>query len=400
MLVLMHVLTGCVNTLSTKSGSETSTGPQLSSSFEQDINTVSYIAPKLDVIIPSFSTGLSENAANYEEEGVWPELRRAEANRFAHKLKKMLEDTGKFGAIRVTPNDTASGDLYILGEINESNGMELEFNLDLVDASGKRWMNKKIDYEVSEGFYKNPRNEGKDAYDPAFEDAADKIVKALMKQKPENIAELQQIADLRFGASFNQEAFLPYLDTNKSPMKLVGMPSDADPLYQRVQSVRLREQLFVDNLQQHYSGFSNQMDESYLIWQKASFTEVQLNKKAKTKSFLKMAGGVLLVAVAIAAAASGSPYDNNISSEVTAIAAGVGGAALISSGLTSRDEAKMHKDAINELGESVNLEMSPQVVSFEEQTVELTGDINEQFQQWRTFMARMYELEATPETQI
>ncbi|MED5510210.1 MAG: hypothetical protein VX841_07940 [Pseudomonadota bacterium] len=396
LLIMMHALTACVGSQS----KPTATGPQLASSFEEQASEVTYSGPRLDVIIPAFSPGLSEDEANYEEEGIWPELRRAEANRFAYKLKQALEDTGKFGAVRVTPDNTASGDLYVLGEIVESNGMDLEFDMEVVDISGKQWLDENIEHEVSEGFYKNPRNEGKDAYDPAFVEAANRIVAALLEQQQRRLAELKQIADLRFGASFNEQAFLPYLNTDAQPMTVTAMPSDADPLFQRVKSVRVREQLFIDNLQQDYSGFSQQMEDSYLVWQKASFTEMQLRKEAKTKSWMKIAGGVLLVAAAIAAAASGEPYDNNIGADIAAVAAGVGGAVLINSGFTSREEAKMHQDAINELGESVNLEMSPQVISFEEKTVELTGDVEEQFQQWRAFMAQMYELEATPETQL
>lgn len=400
MLVLMHVLSGCANTQSTKSGDEFQAGPQLSSSFDEKITEISYNGPKLDVIIPAFSPGLSEDAENYEKEGVWPELRRAEANRFAYKLKQALDDSGKFGAVRVTPNNTASGDLYVLGEIIESNGEDVEFDLTLVDVSGKEWLDETIKHEVSEGFYKNPRNEGKDAYAPAFEEAALEIVEALLGEDTADLADLKNIAELRFGASFNDEAFVEHLDTNSKPIQLVSMPSDADPLYQRVQSVRVREQLFIDNLQPNYSNFSAQMEDSYLVWQEASFTETQLQKEAKTKGLLKLAGGVLLIAAAVAAAASGSSYDGNIGNEVAAVAAGIGGAALISSGITSREEAKFHQDAINELGESANLEMSPQVIQFEEETVELTGDMNKQFRQWRTFMARMYELEATPDTQL
>ncbi|MEC9314454.1 MAG: hypothetical protein VYB22_06175 [Pseudomonadota bacterium] len=396
LLIMMHALTACVGSQS----KPTATGPQLASSFEEQASEVTYSGPRLDVIIPAFSPGLSEDEANYEEEGIWPELRRAEANRFAYKLKQALEDTGKFGAVRVTPDNTASGDLYVLGEIVESNGMDLEFDMEVVDISGNQWLDENIEHEVSEGFYKNPRNEGKDAYDPAFVEAANRIVAALLEQQQRRLAELKQIADLRFGASFNEQAFLPYLNTDAQPMTVTAMPSDADPLFQRVKSVRVREQLFIDNLQQDYSGFSQQMEDSYLVWQKASFTEMQLRKEAKTKSWMKIAGGVLLVAAAIAAAASGEPYDNNIGADIAAVAAGVGGAVLINSGFTSREEAKMHQDAINELGESVNLEMSPQVISFEEKTVELTGDVEEQFQQWRAFMAQMYELEATPETQL
>ncbi|WP_439503292.1 hypothetical protein [Methylophaga sp.] len=396
LIILTHVLTGCATT---SSSGNLKTGPQLASAQEQN-KEIPYQGVKLDVIIPVFSPGLSDSAAEYEEEGIWPELRRAEANRFAYKLKTALDESGKFGAVRVAPNSTASGDLFAVGEIIESNGQELEFSLNVVDASGKQWLNDTIEYEVGEGFYKNPRNDGKDSYDPAFDKAAQAIIEALLKQQQSELAQLQNINDLRFAASFNEQAFMEYLDTSGQQIKLVSMPSDADPMFQRVKSIQVREQLFVDNLQQNYSAFSQQMDDSYLAWQEASATEMQLRKEAKTKSIWKMIGGAVLIGAAVAAATSGSSNDPRFARDLATVAGGVGGAVLISSGFKSREEAKFHQEALNELGESVNLEMAPQVMTYEEESVELTGDIDEQFRQWRDFLNRMYQLEATPDVQL
>ncbi|HET8807190.1 MAG TPA: hypothetical protein VFM76_02315 [Methylophaga sp.] len=395
LFISMHLLVACAPS-TVKS---VPTGPQPASSYNQ-AEAERYQGVKLDVVIPVFSPGLSDAEANYEEEGIWPELRRAEANRFAYQLKQALDDSGMFGAVRVTPNSTASGDLYVLGEIIESNGQEVEFSLNAVDASNKQWLNETINYEVHEGFYKNPRNEGLDPYQPAFDEAAAVIIEALLEQQQSQLAELKSIADLRFASSFNEEAFSDYLDTSGRQIELLGLPSDADPMFERVKSIRVREQLFVDNLQQNYGNFSEQMDDSYLAWQEASATELQLRKEAKTKSALKILGGVALVAAAVAAAVSGSSTQPNIGRDVAVIAGGIGGAVLISSGFKSREEAKFHQDAINELGESINLEMAPQVMTYEEQSVELTGDIENQFQQWRAFLNRMYQLEATPDVQL
>lgn len=395
LIILTHVLTGCATT----SSGSLKTGPQLASAQEQN-KEIPYQGVKLDVIIPVFSPGLSDSAAEYEEEGIWPELRRAEANRFAYKLKTALDESGKFGAVRVAPNSTASGDLFAVGEIIESNGQELEFSLRVVDASGKQWLNETIDHEVGEGFYKNPRNDGKDPYDPAFDKAAQAIIEALLKQKQSELAQLQNINDLRFAASFNEQAFKEYIDTSGQQIKLVSMPSDADPMFERVKSIQVREQLFVDNLQQNYSAFSQQMDDSYLAWQEASATEMQLRKEAKTKSIWKMIGGAVLIGAAVAAATSGSSNDPRFGRDLATVAGGIGGAVLISSGFKSREEAKFHQEALNELGESVNLEMAPQVMTYEEESVELTGDIDEQFRQWRAFLNRMYQLEATPDVQL
>ena len=396
LIILTHVLTGCATT---SSSGNLKTGPQLASAQEQN-KEIPYQGVKLDVIIPVFSPGLSASAAEYEEEGIWPELRRAEANRFAYKLKTALDESGKFGAVRVAPNSTASGDLFAVGEIIESNGQELEFSLNVVDASGKQWLNDTIEYEVGEGFYKNPRNDGKDPYDPAFDKAAQAIIEALLKQQQSELAQLQNINDLRFAASFNEQAFMEHLDTSGQQIKLVSMPSDADPMFERVKSIQVREQLFIDNLQQNYSAFSQQMDDSYLAWQEASATEMQLRKEAKTKSIWKMIGGAVLIGAAVAAATSGSSNDPRFARDLATVAGGIGGAVLISSGFKSREEAKFHQEALNELGESVNLEMAPQVMTYEEESVELTGDIDEQFRQWRDFLNRMYQLEATPDVQL
>jgi len=400
LLIYSHFLAGCV-TNDSQNGL-IKAGPELSSSYEEKVSEAITIGSKLDVIIPVFDPGLSENAENYEEEGIWPELRRAEANRFAYKLKQALDNTNAFAAVRVTPDKTASGDLYVLGKIEESNGEDVKFRLNVVDISGKEWLDDSFKYEVQESFYKNYRSSGTDPYAPVFKEAADKILKILKKRSFSELDDLKYIADLRFGASFNDIVFMEYMNTDGNYIKLVSKPSDNDPMLQRVIAIRVREQLFVDNLQQNYASFSQNMDDSYLRWQEASFTEVQLRKEAERKSIMKAIGGVLLIGLTIAAAvASGNNSSFGVPDPTLATAAIVGGMAsawMLSSSFQSKEEAEFHKGAIDELGESINLELAPRVVSFEDETVELTGNIQEQFTQWREFLKRIYEQEATPDT--
>ena len=63
-------------------------------------------------------------------------------------------------------------------------------------------------------------------------------------------------------------------------------------------------------------------------------------------------------------------------------------------------EAKIHAEALEELGQSVDIALSPQVVEFEEKTQELTGDAKEQFTKWRVFLKEIYAVEKTPEVQL
>jgi hypothetical protein len=83
-IVFSFLFSGCA----TKNRTSSTVGPPLSSSFSKPEGIESVAIPqKLDLIIPVFDPGLPEGPVNSDKEDIWPELRRAEANRFAYKLK-------------------------------------------------------------------------------------------------------------------------------------------------------------------------------------------------------------------------------------------------------------------------------------------------------------------------
>lgn len=353
--------------------------------------------PRLDVVVPVFDPGLSKKAEMYAEPGVWPELRRAEANRFAHKLKLALEETGAFGAIRVTPDATATGDLYVLGAIKESNGETVAIDLEVRDSSNARWFGRSFEHAVVQGFYKNIRNKGTDAYDPVFARAAAYVVEQLDQQPDADLERLKLLTDLRFGASLTEEAFTNHLGREADHYVLTSYPSADDPMLRRTKDVRVRDQLFIDDLQDHYRAFSDKMDESYRVWQEHSLIEVEAQRKAKRRALLQGLAGAALVGLGIAAL---STMPSSTAATTAGLAGGVVGAIMIGKGFQTSKEAKVHRDALNELGESIDVELAPQVVEFHEQTEKLTGDAKEQFSQWRAFLKKIYEQERTPEVDL
>jgi hypothetical protein len=56
----------------------------------------------------------------------------------------------------------------------------------------------------------------------------------------------------------------------------------------------------------------------------------------------------------------------------------------------------MHNELIKELGDSIEIDVAPKVVAFEEKEQQLVGNAKEQFAQWRGFLKTIYELEKTP----
>ncbi len=398
-------LSGCA--AGSGGSSNVNVGPQASSLYAKEKEKAEAVAvvqkPKLDIIIPVFDPGLPEDAKDYKEMGIWPELRRAEASRFANKMKSAIEETGAFGAVRVMPDTTATGDLYVVGKINESNGEEVEINVRVYDISGKQWFEQSFDHEVDEEFYSNIRNKGKDPYDPVFKQAAERLVEELDDFEDEELTELQALTDLRFGANFSEEAFSRYMTVKGGKVSLVGYPDEGDSMLQRVKAIRIRDQMFTDRMQPHYEQFSQNMDDSYALWQKQSFTELNAAREARNAAIGKAAAGVGLIALSVLAAIAGAnsnTYGGSVTSTTGAIVAGSVGVGMLGEVSKMNQESKFHRDALNELGESIDGEMAPQVVNFETTTAELTGSAKEQFAKWRAFLKSLYEQEATPDVQL
>jgi hypothetical protein len=66
------------------------------------------------------------------------------------------------------------------------------------------------------------------------------------------------------------------------------------------------------------------------------------------------------------------------------------GTQVIINGFNVSKEAEIHEAAVQELGESFSSEMQPVVMEFEGKQYELTGSAEEQFNQWRALLRKIY----------
>ena len=139
------------------------------------------------------------------------------------------------------------------------------------------------------------------------------------------------------------------------------------------------------------------------MWQEQSLFETRAERAAGRKAIGQAVGGVLLIGLAVLSAVAGANSNSSGGSTAGttgAILGGMAGVSLMSNSFKTSDEAKVHRDSLNELGKSVDMAMAPQVIAFEKESVELTGDAKEQFTQWRAFLQKIYAEEKTPDVQI
>ena len=98
-------------------------------------------------------------------------------------------------------------------------------------------------------------------------------------------------------------------------------------------------------------------------------------------------------AVATATVAAAGDCDSSACIENTAILGGAVGGTFIAESFQSSKEAKVHRDALNEIASSLDGTLSPSVIEMEDRTVTLSGTIKEQSSQWRAVLQEIYQTE-------
>ena len=342
---------------------------------------------KLDVIIPVFDPNISSK----DIDGVWPEVRRAEANRFAFMMKLALEKSRMFGAVRVSPDDSAFGEIYVHGKIIKANGEDIELQIYVNDIRGskKKILSKKFRYRVQENFHASSRTSGTDAYWPIFDKIATEISKKINRKKEKDLNKLSDITTMRFANMFGPEYFSKYTKEKRGNISLVSFPSNNDPVYRNVQTIRIQEQLFVDNLQPYYKVFANNMNSHYYEWQKYAYTIAKEKRKAKSKANAKLFTGILIAGLGVAT--------GNADLAEAGITAG---AILAYTSIRDFQNSNQSSQVLNEMGKTLNLDISAQVVEFEGVQTKLEGDAVDQFVGYRKHLMKIYALEATPDILI
>ena len=321
-----------------------------------------------------------------KDEGTNTEIRNAETHFIPYHLKNTLHQSGHWGAIEVVPAETNSVDLLVKGKILESNGQRLVLEIDVVDATGKRWFKKKYSAKASASYYSGNKVGEKDAYQDIYNTIANDMVKYKMKLAAVEIKTIRTVSKLKFAQEFAPDAFNGYLIKDKNGHLSVNrLPADNDPMMERLLQIREREYMYVDTLNRQYHGFYNEMWPPYENWRKLNLTEREAMQKIKREALTKQLLGALLVAGAIVAGSR----DSNVGRALAPAMVIVGGQVFISGWNVSK-EAEMHSAAIEELSDSFGNEMQPVTMEFEGQQYELTGSAEEQFKKWKQLLRQIY----------
>jgi hypothetical protein len=340
----------------------------------------------LDASIAIFDPGLDD----YDEgQQVYPEVRKAEAHYIPNLLSETMQNSGAWGAVRVVPDAKQISDLMVEGEILYSDGEELRLHITATDSRGHMWLDKDYQSNASRYAYHETSREYQDPFQAVYTTISNDLLERQEKLQPEERENIRLVTELVFARSFSSEAFDGYLEQNRKGLyRIIRLPAEDDPMLEWVRSIRERDHLFIDTMQDYYISFNEQMIGPYQEWRKLSYEDAIALRELKADSRRRMIAGGIAILAGIAGASSNSSVGRAAGS-----AAILGGGYLLKSGLEIRNEAEMHVESLEELGQSLEAEITPQVIELQDRTVMLSGNVEDQYAQWRELLAEIYRTE-------
>lgn len=347
-------------------------------------------AALFDVGIQVFETAaISAEAAR--EKSTDPKILEAEARFIPFHLKKTLQQTGQWGAVRVVPARAEEVDVNVSGKLLESNGEKLRVEIKVVDATGRLWFHNEYVAEATDQSYEAlDKKQDRDPYQDLYNTIANDLLAYRQQLKEREISAIRQVALLKFARSVAPYAFAPYLVQERDGLfKVSKLPADDDPMFERVNRIRAREYMFIDTVNNFYGNLYDDMRRPYGQWRQSYLKELNQKRELERKLWERR----ILGAAAILGAAVIGSNSNSAGSVFARDILLIGGFETIRSSGQFANDARVHEAALKELGVSFKADVAPVVDEVEGRTIKLSGSVDAQYAEWRKTLRELFTAE-------
>lgn len=352
-------------------------------------------AELLDVGVVLFDSGVPDGEIDRDlleellRDGTFVQIRRAEAVMLAVKLRDTLRGSGHWGAVWVTPRESSAADLNVRAEILQSDGNIVDLHVTARDSRGRVWLDDDYEMETAASAFNKQRFPTLDPYQDVFNEIANDLAVIRTELAAGEVAEIRTVGELRYASELGPEAFGDYVEeTGNGQYEAVRLPATNDPIFNRAQSVRQREQLFFETLDQYYEEFMLDAGDSYLGWREfAREDSIRMQEAARAA---KMRTGFGALAIALSLAYGNQQGRSSLADRIIADAGIYIGGDLLRSGAVRRQERRLYTANLRELSESFDDSVKPLVVEIEGTEHRLTGTADAQYEEWRELLRDLF----------
>ncbi len=318
---------------------------------------------RLDINIAVFDPGLEAGAREGGGAEVFPEIRELESRYVPFALRDALAASDRWGAVRVLPAAKPESELLITGRIRHSDGARMVVAVRAVDSSGLQW----LDGSYSSTAGDSPPTAAGAQRERPFAALCQRIASELLafaqSLGERRLAALEQIAQLRYARSLAPAAFASHLErTAEGRFELRRLPAADDPMLRRIGKVREYEYVFADTVDEQYASLFRELGPVYELWRRAS-REQALYRRLHANRL----------------AERGQPRRGSYESMKRAY-------------LNFRWKKTQEQESMR-LAEGFDNETRPTLLELEGRVVELNGDFESQYLEWRRILREIWELE-------
>tara|TARA_R110002049_G_scaffold9894_11_gene49407 strand:+ start:1301 stop:2422 length:1122 start_codon:yes stop_codon:yes gene_type:complete len=326
--------------------------------FAHSIDEARYV----DVGIVVFDPGIPADASTHSKLGIFPEIRKAEAKYMPVILRRTLIDSGEWGVVRVLPEALDSSELLVTGTIEHSDGQRLDLRIVARDASGALWLDRLYTGTTTSAGY--PVKIDSDPYIDVYQRIASDLLEVRRQMSDKQLADLRQIALMRYAIALAPEVFASYLgSTPQGTYTLLRLPAEDDPMLARVVRIRNQEYLFIDTVDEQYAQLAEAMAPTYNLWRQYSAEQAEYRDEYEAR---------------VSGRSSQGRRGSFIALEQT---------------YNAYKWSKIHQQDLDELALGFNNEVAPTVMEVSGTVFKLSGGLDAQYTEWREILRRIFALE-------
>jgi len=343
----------------------------------------------LNVSISLFDAGKISNTNN-KHFGISQEIRNAEARYIPMHLKYTMQRSGYWGNVRVVPGGNEFNDVLVKGKIVLSDGENLELEIQVIDASNYQWFEKKYKETVIFNQNTNTEPEKNDRFQNLYHQISNDIIEYRLKLKHDQINRIKNLAELRFANYMAPVVFNSYINKDKTgKFQLLKLPSKEDSMLKRVHSIRVRNEMLIDTINNYYDMYYSDMWDSYNNWRKFRSEELNSIREIENKALTRKVLGAAAVigAIALGASHNADVVDRTGVLRTVMIA---GGTYAVYDGIKISKESEINKAAIEELGTSFENDVEPIIMNVQGKTMKLNGSADQQYRMWQDLLKNIY----------
>ncbi len=283
-------------------------------------------------------------------------LRGAESRYVAFLLRRVLEETERWGPVRMLPGPDHAVELLIQGTIVESGGDRLELHLIATDSTGRRWIDRPYQATAQLADYRSA--DGADPFRSLYSAVAADLERFRSTLSLQQLEQVIETARLKYAAELAPAAYRDYIALGADGrVQIRRLPAAGDPMLARIERVREAEYLFIDTVDLRFARYFEDVRPTYMAWRSST-----LESKVLMNAYRREAESRR-------------------------------GRQSARQRYYQLRELKLHQQTLREALGGFALEAGPTSLELNGELVELSGSLTEQFDQWKSLLARIHAAE-------